>query len=177
MATFDIVLRTRGSLHPESEPDDFITCHSGFIRRVRDRDGKASKVGLVRASRIHADLAEQAGVPLFDVCDAHSAEMTEVSPAGEDDADGLPNDRGKIMARKKAKPAGPSAERYPHVARWCSQHGRVELGYDWQDELYARAIHEGGLAWGGEGPYATIDDALRALDDGIRGFVQENGWQ
>jgi hypothetical protein len=80
MATFDIVLRTTGSLHPESEPDDFVSCHSGFIRRTR-LDGKTLNVGLVRAHRIHAGLAEEAGVPLFDVCDAHCDEMNEVYAA------------------------------------------------------------------------------------------------
>jgi hypothetical protein len=81
MATFDIVLRTSGSLHPEGDPDDFITCHSGFIRRFRDRDGKAFKVGLVRAYHIHAGLAREAGESLFDVCDAHSQEMHGVYAA------------------------------------------------------------------------------------------------
>jgi hypothetical protein len=81
MATFDIVLRTSGSLHPEGEPDDFITCHSGFVRRIRDGDGKAFKVGMVRAYRIHAGLAREAGQSLFDVCDAHSQEMHEVYAA------------------------------------------------------------------------------------------------
>jgi hypothetical protein len=50
------------------------------------------------------------------------------------------------------------------------------LGYDWQDKLFARAIHDGGLAWGGEGPYATLE-ALCALDDGIRDFMEYHGWQ
>jgi hypothetical protein len=81
------------------------------------------------------------------------------------------------MARKRTKATDSPAERYPHVARWCNRHGWIEVGFEWQDELFARAIHEGGLAWGGEGPYPTIDDALRALDDGIRDYMQENGWE
>ena len=81
------------------------------------------------------------------------------------------------MARKRTKATDSAAERYPHVARWCNQHGWIEVGIEWQDEWFARAIHEGRLAWGGEGPYPTIDDALRALDDGIRDYMQENGWE
>lgn len=81
------------------------------------------------------------------------------------------------MARKRTKDADPPAERYPFVACWCDQHGWIEVGHEWQDKLFARALHEGGLAWGGEGPYKTIDDALRALDDGIRDFMEENGWE
>ena len=79
------------------------------------------------------------------------------------------------MARKRMKETESAAERYPHVARWCNQEGWIEVGYEWQDKLFARALYDGGLAWGGEGPYATIDDALRALDDGIREFMEENG--
>lgn len=81
------------------------------------------------------------------------------------------------MARKRTRQPEPSSERYPHVARWCNQYGWIEVGYEWQDQLFARALHEGGLAWGSEGPYPTIDDALRALDEGIRDYLRENGWQ
>ena len=81
------------------------------------------------------------------------------------------------MARKKANEAGPPAERYPHVARWCRQYGWIEVGYEWQDQLFARAVHEGGLVWGGQGPYPTIDEAMRALDEGIMDFMRENGWE
>ncbi len=81
------------------------------------------------------------------------------------------------MARKRKTEAEPLAERYPHVARWCNQEGWIEVGYEWQDKLFARAFHDGGLAWGGEGPYPTIDDALRDLDEGIRAFMAENDWK
>jgi hypothetical protein len=39
------------------------------------------KVGKVKAYRIHADLAQQAGESVFDVCDAHSQQMHEVYAA------------------------------------------------------------------------------------------------
>jgi hypothetical protein len=81
MAIFEIVLQTSGSLHPDGDPDDFITCHTGFIRRIRERDDKVFKAGLVRAYRIHAALAREAGESLFDVCDAHSQEMHGVYAA------------------------------------------------------------------------------------------------
>jgi hypothetical protein len=50
------------------------------------------------------------------------------------------------MTRKRTKATDSPAEQYPHVARWCNQHGWIEVGFEWQDELFARAIHEGGLA-------------------------------
>jgi len=55
------------------------------------------------------------------------------------------------MARKRTKATDSAAERYPHVARWCNQHGWIEVGFEWQDELFARAIHEGGGGLGRRG--------------------------
>lgn len=81
MSSFDIVLKSSSSLHPDGEPDRFISTHAGVIRRTRDRDGKAFNVGIARAYRIHADLAEQAGESLFDVCDCHSQQMHDLYAA------------------------------------------------------------------------------------------------
>jgi hypothetical protein len=81
MASFDIVLQTSGSLHPDGEPDDYISPYTGFIRCIRDSDGKVSRVGKVRAYRIHADLAAWDGESLFDACDSHSQELHEVYAA------------------------------------------------------------------------------------------------
>jgi hypothetical protein len=74
MTFFDIVLRTESSLHPDGEPDQFISEYTGTIR-CSDDDNTVRRVGKVRAYRIHADLAAEHGEPLFDVCDAHSQEM------------------------------------------------------------------------------------------------------
>jgi hypothetical protein len=74
MTFFDIVLRTEASLHPEGEPDDFISEYTGVIRCSGD-DNVVRRVGKVRAYRINAALAADRGEPLFDVCDAHSQEM------------------------------------------------------------------------------------------------------
>jgi hypothetical protein len=81
MAFFDIVLRTSGSLHPGGEPDEFISTHTGVIRCTRDRDDKVFRVGRVKAYRIHAGFARQAGESIFAVCDARSQEMYEVYDA------------------------------------------------------------------------------------------------
>jgi hypothetical protein len=81
MASFDIVLQTSGSLHPDGEPDQFISTYTGLIRCTLDHDGKVFKVGQATAYRIHADLARQAGESVFDVCDAHSQEMHELYAA------------------------------------------------------------------------------------------------
>lgn len=81
MASFDIILQTRGSLHPGGESDDFIADYGGVITCTRDSDGKVFRVGKLRAYRVHADLAREAGESLFDVCDARSQEMHELHAA------------------------------------------------------------------------------------------------
>jgi hypothetical protein len=81
MASFDITLQTQGTLHPDGEPDDFISTYTGLVRCTRDRDGQVFNVGRVKAYRVHVDLARQAGESVFDVCDARSQEMHEVYAA------------------------------------------------------------------------------------------------
>jgi hypothetical protein len=75
MASFDIVLRTRASLHPDGEPTEFVSEYDGVVTCTDDETGDVAKVGRVHALRVHAALAEEAGVPLFDICDAHSSEL------------------------------------------------------------------------------------------------------
>jgi hypothetical protein len=75
VASFDIVVRTRESLHPDGEPDRFVSEYSGIIVCTDDETGEESKVGKALALRVHAGLAQNAGESLFDVCDAHSHEL------------------------------------------------------------------------------------------------------
>ena len=75
MASFDIEIRTRATLHPGGEPTDFISVYSGTITCTHDETGKVTKVGRVAALKVHAGLAHDAGESLFDVCDAHSQEL------------------------------------------------------------------------------------------------------
>src|SRR3954451_3847595 len=60
MTFFDLVLQTQGSLHPEGEPDRFISEYAGFILGEGE-DGTARRVDKVLAYRIHADLAARSG--------------------------------------------------------------------------------------------------------------------
>ena len=94
MATFSLDLRTSGSLHPGGEPDAFVSEYDGVIRCTRDSDGRAVAVGMVRAYRLHAALAREAGESVFDVCDAHSRQLHEVyaalfDPREDDLAEGV----------------------------------------------------------------------------------------
>ncbi len=81
MACFDLVIQTGGSLHPDGEPDRFISTYTAFLRCTRDCDGRVFTVGKAKAYRIHTDLAQQAGETVFEVCDAHSQGMHEVYAA------------------------------------------------------------------------------------------------
>jgi hypothetical protein len=75
MASFDLILKTRGRLHPDGEPTQFVSDYSGVITCTDDETGEVSKVGRVKALRVHAGLAHNAGEWLFDVCGAHSQEL------------------------------------------------------------------------------------------------------
>jgi hypothetical protein len=75
MASFDIVLQTRGSLHPDGEPSEFVSGYHGVITCTDDETGERTKVGRVCALRVHAGLAADAGESLFDVCDSHSGDL------------------------------------------------------------------------------------------------------
>lgn len=75
MASFDILLRTQASLHPDGDPSEFFAAYDGVVTCMDDETGAVAKVGRVRALRIHARLACNAGESLFDVCESHSGEL------------------------------------------------------------------------------------------------------
>ena len=58
----------------------------------------------------------------------------------------------------------PVERAYPHVARWVTTQGWIELGQNEQSRSFVRALDEGGLVWEGDESYATVDEALRAAD-------------
>jgi hypothetical protein len=72
MTFFDLELRTVASLHPDGEPDEFISTFTGCIIAAGD-DGIRRRVGKVLAYRIDSELAANSGESLFEVCDVHSS--------------------------------------------------------------------------------------------------------
>jgi hypothetical protein len=56
---------------------------------------------------------------------------------------------------------------YPNIALWVNEHGWIEIGSDEFSTSFVRALDEGGLVWEGDDEYASLDDALRALDVAI----------
>jgi hypothetical protein len=67
------------------------------------------------------------------------------------------------------------AATYPHIAFLISGGGWIEMGQDHYSSSFVRALDLGGMVWEGESSYATIDDALQALDAGIAVWMEENG--
>lgn len=67
---------------------------------------------------------------------------------------------------------------YPHIARWVMLHGYVQIGHDDDsfDPSFVSAIDAGGMVWQGAPDYPSLEDALRALDDGIRDWLREQGF-
>ncbi|HLL47357.1 MAG TPA: hypothetical protein VK399_11650 [Longimicrobiaceae bacterium] len=49
------------------------------------------------------------------------------------------------------------------------QEGWIEIGRDDFSRSFVRALDIGGMVWEGAEEYDSLDDALRALDDGIAG--------
>jgi hypothetical protein len=47
----------------------------------------------------------------------------------------------------------------------------IEIGSDEFSTSFVRALDEGGLVWEGNDQYASLDDALRALDTAIAEWI------
>jgi SOS-response transcriptional repressor LexA len=56
--------------------------------------------------------------------------------------------------------------KYPHIAGWIMD-GWVELGRTDYSRSMARALDEGGMVWEGKTSYASLDELLSDLDEGI----------
>ncbi len=125
MSNFDIILKTSSSLHPDGEPDRFISEHAGVIRRSRDRGGKTINVGVARAHDLFAALFDSGTDDIredvraaFDVFDADILVLDHVllSPRWR----GLK--LGLMAARKMIDLLG--GARVP--ARWIPRHAEVD---------------------------------------------------
>jgi SOS-response transcriptional repressor LexA len=56
--------------------------------------------------------------------------------------------------------------KYPHIAGWIMA-GWVELGRTDYSRSMARALDEGGMVWEGKTSYASVDELLSDLNEGI----------
>jgi hypothetical protein len=76
--------------------------------------------------------------------------------------------------RGEARPAS-FDEMFPTIARWISQEeGWVELGADHYSRSLVRALYGGGMVWEGKDDYKSLDEALRAMEEGIAAWLEEH---
>ena len=54
-------------------------------------------------------------------------------------------------------------------------HGWIEIGEDEYSRSFVRALNAGGMVWEGQeqSEYATMDDVLRALEEGLAVWMRE----
>jgi hypothetical protein len=79
----------------------------------------------------------------------------------------------KARRQENVTSPGSFEARYPHIASWVRD-GWIEIGHDECGRSFLRALDIGGLVWEGDDQYATLDEALQALDAGIAAWVEEN---
>src|SRR5689334_7107294 len=66
-------------------------------------------------------------------------------------------------------------EKYPSLARWVREDGRIEIGYVERSDTFARAIMNGIISWKGEADYRTIDEALKDMERGVKEYLETKG--
>lgn len=65
------------------------------------------------------------------------------------------------------------ASAYPNIASWVADFGYIEMGYDDCNQSFVRALDIGGMIWEGERTYASVDEAMLALEAGIKAWMEE----
>lgn len=66
-------------------------------------------------------------------------------------------------------------KRYPHLSRFLSIQGWIEIGADEYSTSFVRAFDPGGMIYEGQESYATLDDALADLNQGVKEYMEEHG--
>jgi len=62
---------------------------------------------------------------------------------------------------------------HPHLWRWVSEFGTIEIGYCGQTRSLLRALDEGGLVWKGRRSYASLDAALADAEAGVSRWMRD----
>jgi hypothetical protein len=83
-------------------------------------------------------------------------------------------DEGFSGIGQREQVASPFEKRYPNIACWVGSHGWIELGRDGYHDSFVRALDEGGMIWEGGAHYGTLDEALRALEDALAEWIDQN---
>ncbi len=69
--------------------------------------------------------------------------------------------------KKAPKQSDTLEDKYPNVADWVFGGGWIEIGPSEGTNSFVRALDEGGMVFEGKSKYQTLDEALKALDEGI----------
>jgi hypothetical protein len=69
-----------------------------------------------------------------------------------------------LESREMPKQSTGFEQMYPHIARWVTSYGWIEIGDDGQSPSLVRALDEGGLVWEDSDDDTSLDEVLQALD-------------
>jgi hypothetical protein len=70
----------------------------------------------------------------------------------------------------------PFAVQYPNIDRWINKHnGRIQIGYNFDIPIdaFICTFDQGGMLWEGQSHYASLDEALQDLNDGLAQVMLE----
>ena len=62
---------------------------------------------------------------------------------------------------------------HPHLWRWASEFGTVEIGQCRETRSFIRALDEGGIIWKGRRTYTTLDAALADAEAGVSRWMKD----
>ena len=65
------------------------------------------------------------------------------------------------------------AHAHPAIAWWVSKQGWIEVGEGNYSRSFVRALDPGGMVWEGASYYATLDEALAALETALAAFIRK----
>ena len=99
--------------------------------------------------------------------------MTRQSRAGHQGKTQRPTSTSKDTKAAEARTS--FAQTYPAIAQWIESCGWVEMGQDDYSRSMVRALNLGGMVWEGESNYASLDELLRDLEDGLAAWLEANG--
>ncbi|AFY71357.1 hypothetical protein Pse7367_3108 [Thalassoporum mexicanum PCC 7367] len=64
---------------------------------------------------------------------------------------------------------------FPNIVIWVESYGYIEIGDIEDSDSYVRAMKEGDPIWEGGNSYASLDEALQDLEEGITEWLEEHG--
>lgn len=64
-------------------------------------------------------------------------------------------------------------QNFPNISRWVKEQGWIEIGRDAYSSSMVRALDEGGMVWEGQTRYKSLDEAMEALEKGLREWMTE----